>query len=192
MVVEQEHAPPKAAGGRSAPATFAPGRCEDRARCRAGSPHRSATRSRNDAVFLPCALRGLSGPPRARWWLVRGLAPGRARRNGVPNARFLFLCAHSAVSQIARAHGSSLTFIYSQHLPLVYFQSLWTWPGPGRFPVHSPGYATGLRPAAAGIHTIARWNIRSWAMDAGRWHAARRPGNRRSHSLRQHQSAKNG
>ena len=174
----------------------------------------ASARRRNDPVFFLCARYALSGST-SRGTLVDGAATrcvGRRAARGPSrevHAAFFVTCSrrlrcvrrHTRApvtqSQIARApHGSSLTFIYS-HLPL-FSISLWTWtrePSRGRadVPPISRGIRHGLaQPAAAGIHhTIARWTIRSWAMDAGRWHDARRS-NRRSHSLRQHQSAKNG
>ena len=174
----------------------------------------ASARRRNDPVFFLCARYALSGLHVAGHARSLGAATrcvGRRAARGPSrevHAAFFVTCSRrlgvrrhtqrrDTDSNCARApHGSSLTFIYS-HLPL-FSISLWTWtrePSRGRadVPPISRGIRHGLaQPAAAGIHhTIARWTIRSWAMDAGRWHDARRS-NRRSHSLRQHQSAKNG
>ena len=178
----------------------------------------ASARRRNDPVFFLCARLvdtrfALSGSTRGarsyRWCGYAVRRPSRGPRAEPRSSRcffrYLFAAScvrrhiHSAVTQtqIARARrtalvspSSILTFLYSQSLCGLGPGSR---AGAGPMSRPFPGIRHGLaQPAAAGIHhTIARWTIRSWAMDAGRWHAARRS-NRRSHSLRQHQSAKNG
>ena len=173
----------------------------------------ASARRRNDPVFFLCARYALSGLHVAGHARSLGAATrcvGRRAARGPSrevHAAFFVTCSRRLVCadiherrdrlKFARARrtalvspSSILTFLYSQSLCGLGPGSR---AGAGPMSRPFPGIRHGLaQPAAAGIHhTIARWTIRSWAMDAGRWHAVRRS-NRRSHSLRQHQSAKNG